>query len=335
LPDGATFIIPAVDDENWGQNVSNFLIALPSGVPPRNGTFSLTGDLSFGPSFGLVSQYYKSATINIASAGIIRLAKTDLLDWRNNANSANLALGINGSDQLIFNGSIVQVGVSSAITSLTGDVTATGPGTSTATLATVNSSVGSFTNATITVNAKGLITAASSGSATGITQLTGAVTAGPGSGSQVASLTSTSVTAALLTGYASSSGIVAASDTILQGIDKLNANQSLFIPAVGTITGTGTVTPDASVASTFTTTVVGTLTINGPSNGINGQKITFRLLQDGTGHSVTFATGSGNFRFGTDIGSFTASAANLTDYIGAIWNAAVSRWDIVGVSQGF
>jgi len=57
-------------------------------------------------------------------------------------------------------------GPATAISSLTGDVTtATGPGAVAATLATVNSNVGSFTNASITVNGKGLVTAASSGSA--------------------------------------------------------------------------------------------------------------------------------------------------------------------------
>lgn len=50
------------------------------------------------------------------------------------------------------------------ITATTGDVLASGPGSAAATLATVNSNVGSFTNASITVNGKGLITAASSGS---------------------------------------------------------------------------------------------------------------------------------------------------------------------------
>ena len=53
----------------------------------------------------------------------------------------------------------------SYITALTGDVTASGPGSSAATLATVNSNVGSFGSSTsipsFTVNAKGLITAAS------------------------------------------------------------------------------------------------------------------------------------------------------------------------------
>ena len=57
---------------------------------------------------------------------------------------------------------LIDAGLAS-ITALTGDVTATGPGAVAATLATVNASVGSFTNASLTVNAKGLITAASSG----------------------------------------------------------------------------------------------------------------------------------------------------------------------------
>lgn len=54
----------------------------------------------------------------------------------------------------------------SYITSLTGDITGSGPGAAATTLATVNGNVGSFTNANITVNAKGLITAVSTGSTT-------------------------------------------------------------------------------------------------------------------------------------------------------------------------
>lgn len=53
------------------------------------------------------------------------------------------------------------------ITALTGDVTASGPGSSAATLATVNSNVGSFTSANITVDGKGRITAAANGSGGG------------------------------------------------------------------------------------------------------------------------------------------------------------------------
>ncbi len=60
-------------------------------------------------------------------------------------------------------------GLVSSIGSLTGDVTSSNRAT---TLATVNSNVGAFTNASLTVNAKGLVTAASSGTSA-VTSITG------------------------------------------------------------------------------------------------------------------------------------------------------------------
>lgn len=75
-------------------------------------------------------------------------------------------------------------GVGNGITALTGDVTATGPGSVAATLATVNSNVGTFGSASaipgITVNGKGLITAVSMNSSINAAQLGGATFSAPG-----------------------------------------------------------------------------------------------------------------------------------------------------------
>lgn len=67
---------------------------------------------------------------------------------------------LSSSDWNTFNG---KQAAGNYITALTSDVTASGPGSAAATLATVNGNVGSFTSANITVNGKGLITAASNG----------------------------------------------------------------------------------------------------------------------------------------------------------------------------
>lgn len=110
LPVGPNYTIPDVGDVNWGQAVTNYLVAIPSGVVPTSGTFTLTGDVSFGASFGLVSKYFKSVSSNIASTGVVRLAHSDTVAFRNFANSADLLLAVDGADNLTFNGSTFGTG---------------------------------------------------------------------------------------------------------------------------------------------------------------------------------------------------------------------------------
>jgi hypothetical protein len=117
---GVVYSIPVQGDLRWGPSLTRYLIALGNGaLSPSGGTFTLTADINFGPTFGLLSTYYKSTTADIATVGQIRLAKTDTIDWRNTANTANLPLGINASDQLTFNGSAI-ISAGTFVSTITG-----------------------------------------------------------------------------------------------------------------------------------------------------------------------------------------------------------------------
>lgn len=100
---GTGFTIPDVGENDWGQNVTDFLVAIPGAVLQKSGgTFTLTAETDFGVTYGLKSAYYKSRAANPASAGAVRLGVADVVSWRNNANGANLDLGVDAADALTF-----------------------------------------------------------------------------------------------------------------------------------------------------------------------------------------------------------------------------------------
>lgn len=108
---GAVYIVPETGEVGWGGNTTSYLVAIAAGALQKTGgSFTLSAETDFGASFGIMSLYYKSRSANIAAAGILRLNNnSDSINWRNAANSADLALFPNASNLLTFNGSTVYV----------------------------------------------------------------------------------------------------------------------------------------------------------------------------------------------------------------------------------
>lgn len=105
---GVAYIIPETDEIGWGANLDDYFVAIAAGALQKSGgSFTLSADVDFGASFGLKSSAYKGRTANPAAAGVVRLAKSESVSWRNNANSGDLVLGVNASDELTYNGAVL------------------------------------------------------------------------------------------------------------------------------------------------------------------------------------------------------------------------------------
>ena len=101
---GTNYSIPAYGDTGWAQgtgNLSSYLIALASvTLQTTGGTFTLTAPVNFGSTYGVFSAYFTSVAASPATAGVIRLAIGDTIDW----GTANNALSVTVTD-LYWNGS--------------------------------------------------------------------------------------------------------------------------------------------------------------------------------------------------------------------------------------
>ena len=101
-------------------------------------------------------------------------------------------------------------------------------------------------------------------------------------------------------------------------------------PRVVSATTATTLTPDVSAADQYAYTALASgLTINAPTGTpVDGDKLIFRILDNGTTRALTW-----NATY-TVIGTTlpTATTANKMTYVGCIYNAANTRWDVVAVT---
>lgn len=106
-------------------------------------------------------------------------------------------------------------------------------------------------------------------------------------------------------------------------------------PRIATTTSTVTLTVNSDTTDQFNVTALSNgVTITAPTGTpTNGQRLIIRLKDNGTGRSLSWATGSSNtFRVvGTTLP--TTTVANKTIYVGCIYNTEEVRWDVVAVAE--
>jgi hypothetical protein len=105
-------------------------------------------------------------------------------------------------------------------------------------------------------------------------------------------------------------------------------------PRVFSTASATSVTPDISTTDMYVYTALSTaITVNASTGGspVDGNKMTFRFKDNGTARGITWTTsGSNSFR-AIGVTLPTTTVINKVTYVGCIYNAAESFWDVVAV----
>ena len=105
-------------------------------------------------------------------------------------------------------------------------------------------------------------------------------------------------------------------------------------PAVVALTFGSNIAVVASEGNDFRVTLTSSAaTIENPSSPTDGQQIKFQITQDATGSRTV--TWGAIYDFGTAGAPALSTAANATDIIGFVYNAAKSKWMCLGSALGF
>jgi len=120
-------------------------------------------------------------------------------------------------------------------------------------------------------------------------------------------------------------------NTTVAGTDATQTLTNKRIDArVSSTASASSVTPDVSSFDQYAFTALAAgLTINAPTGTpVDGNKLVFRILDNGTTRTLTW-----NATY-TAIGVTlpTATTANKMTYVGCIYNAANTRWDVIAVT---
>jgi hypothetical protein len=116
------------------------------------------------------------------------------------------------------------------------------------------------------------------------------------------------------------------------GTDPLS--MAALAPTPVTLVDGTVINTDASLSNHFRVTLGGNRTLANPTGASDGQRITWEVIQDGSG---TRYLGYGSkFTFGTDVVSPTLSTtAGLRDFITAIYNSSTDKFYVVGFARGY
>ena len=279
-----------------------------SGVALGGNLFNLTAGT--GVSFNTGTTYNGSAAITINATG-----------------SGGTVTTLSVASANGFAGTVANATTTPAITlttSITGLLQGNGTALSAVTIGTgIGFSGGTISNTGVTAftSSSGLSV---NTSATGSVSVTNTAPMVYPSGSGIAVVSS---------GTAWGTTLTAPSGAIVGTTDTQTLTNKRVTPRIGTTTSAATITPTSDLSDQYNVTALATTAAFANPSGTptDGQKLSIRIKDSGSGQVISWSATSGGYRaIGTTLP--TAVAAGKTVYVGCVWNAADTFWDVVAVA---
>jgi hypothetical protein len=102
---------------------------------------------------------------------------------------------------------------------------------------------------------------------------------------------------------------------------------------IGSVSSASTITPTSDTVDQYNVTALATTAVFAAPSGTptDAQKLTIRIKDSGSGQTMSWTTTSNGYR-AVGVTLPLSIAASKTIYVGCIWNAADSFWDVVSVA---